>query len=68
MAKTIVESAITEKLGVLRDFYIVDDKNVDEITSILRDAISARPGGDIYLALDRAARKLIDARLGSGLI
>lgn len=64
MAKSVAESAIKEKLGVLRDFYIVDDNNADEIASILREAVDARPGGDIYLTLDRAARKLIDARLG----
>lgn len=64
MAKTVEECAIQEKLGVLRDFYIVDDNNVEEYHTILRNAINARPGGDIYLALDRAARKLIDARLG----
>ena len=64
MAKSIVESAITEKLGVLRDFYIVDDNNEEEYRTILRNAINARPGGDIYLTLDRTARKLIDARLG----
>lgn len=64
MAKRVVERAIDEKLGVLRDFCIVDDRNEDEIASILRKAVDARPGGDIYLTIDRAARKLIDARLG----
>ena len=65
MAKTVEERAIAEKLSVLRDFYIVDDANEAEFYSILKEAIDARPGGDIYLTLDRAARKLIDERLGA---
>ena len=64
MAKSVADRAITEKLGVLRDFCVVNDNNEEEYRSILKKAIDARPGGDIYLALDRVARKLIDGRLG----
>lgn len=64
MAKTAEERAIDEKISVLRDFYVVDDKNEVEYRSILKKAIAAEPGCDIYLVLDRAARKMIDGRLG----
>lgn len=58
------ERAIREKLGVLRDFYIVDDGNESEYRDILQKAIDARPNGDVEMILDRTARKLIDGRLG----
>lgn len=65
MAMTETERAVREKLGVLRDFYIVDDNNIDEYRAILEDAIEAHPGGNVDAILDRTARKLIDKRLGA---
>ena len=64
MAISVKERAIREKLIVLRDFYIVDDSNESEYRSILQKAVDASPNGDVYMVLDRAARKLIDGRLG----
>ena len=64
MAISAKERAIREKLGVLRDFYIVDDNNEAEYRVILQKAIDERPNGDVDMILDRTARKLIDGRLG----
>ena len=64
MAISAKERAIREKLGVLRDFYIVDDNNEAEYRAILQKAIDERPNGDVDMVLDRTARKLIDGRLG----
>ena len=64
MAVSAREQAVREKLKVLRDFYIVDDNNVDEYRAALEKAIDESPSNNIDAILDRTARKMIDERLG----
>lgn len=57
--KITVDEAVRNKLRVLRQFEIVNQKNKKEIESILRDAIARHPGRDIEIVLDQAAFDII---------
>lgn len=57
------QQAVDAKIQVLRDFYIVDDDNEDEIRNILEQALKAEPHKDRDVILDREAKKLIEEKL-----
>ena len=57
------KQVINAKIQVLRDFYIVDDKNEDEIRNLLECALRAEPHKDRDVILDREAKKLIEEKL-----
>lgn len=58
-----VDSAIKEKLKVLREFDIVDDRNESSIEAKMRKAIADNPDTHFDRVLDKFARKLIDEKL-----
>ena len=53
------KTLLKEKLKVLREFYIVDDRNEDEIKKYLEQALIDRPNNDPQSVLDQAASVLI---------
>lgn len=61
-----IVTAIDTKLGVLRDFYIVDDANEDDIRRELEDAVRSSKCVDYDRVLDRYSRILIDDKLRRG--
>ena len=63
MYKPTVKQAINTKLKILREFYIVDDKNEEEIRKQLSDAIKAHPNTDYEHVLDQVAHRLIAEKL-----
>ena len=63
--RTESERAIDDKLQVLKDFYIIDDKNEDEYRKVLSSAIRAEPNTHHDIVLDRIARKLISEKMYS---
>ena len=58
-----VRVLLKEKMKVLKEFYIVNDGNEDEIRAYLEKALADNPKGDPRLTLDRAAAPLIRAKL-----
>ena len=59
-----VKEAINEKIRVLKDFYIVDKTNEDEIRNQMQAEIERRSDVDYDRVLDSFAKKLIDKKLG----
>lgn len=53
------KTLVKEKLKVLREFYIVDDRNEDEIKKYLEKAIIDHKNNDPQVVLDQAASALI---------
>lgn len=58
-----VEQIVEEKIQVLRDFYIVDDRNEEEIRTLLTDAVNAEPNRDPDFIVDKVAKNLIADKL-----
>lgn len=63
--KPSVKEAINAKMKVLREFYIVDKDNEDEIRNQLEAAIKAHPDEDYERVLDRVAHTMIERKLDS---
>ena len=61
--KPTKEEAVKAKMKVLREFYIVDKSNEEEIKSYLWQEILKHPNTDYESVLDHAARVLIDKKL-----
>lgn len=57
------KQAVEAKLQILRDFYIVDHDNQQEISDLLFAAIKANADKDRDRILDREAKKLIEQKL-----
>lgn len=62
--KRTPEQAVREKMKVLREFFVVDDDNYDSIYKELLGRVCMHPEYDFDRVLDRAARTMIDDRLG----
>lgn len=58
------ERAIEDKLQVLRDFYIVDNKNEEEYRKVLLLAVHDDPNTQFDIVLDRVAKRMIAEKLG----
>lgn len=58
--KPSIKQAVNSKLKVLRDFYIVDDKNKTEYRQMLLDAVAKYPDRDYEIVLDQAAAKILN--------
>ena len=58
------DKAIENKLQVLKDFYIIDNRNEDEYRKVLSSAVKKEPDTHFDIVLDRVAKKLISERLG----
>ena len=58
------EQAVEEKMRVLKDFYVVDQNNADDIRRRLKLAIADEPNTDFDIVLDRVAKTLIAKRFG----
>jgi hypothetical protein len=57
------KTLVNEKMRVLKEFYIVDDDNRDEIRAYLEAALAQYPNRDPAVVLDHAARTLIKNKL-----
>lgn len=53
------DQAIQEKLKVLREFHIVDDRNEKSIKQKLIEAVEAEPKKNFDIILDRVAHTMI---------
>ena len=60
--KPTLKQAVNEKLRILRDFCIVDDKNKREYKGILLEAVSKYPNRDYEVVLDQAVAKILTER------
>lgn len=60
-----LKQAVTEKMKVLREFYIVDKDNEQKIEQQLISAVNAEPGTHFDIVLDRVAHTLIEQKLDS---
>ena len=60
---TPVDRAIDEKMQVLKDFYIVDRNNEDDIRKELQAAIRNEPNSNYDIVLDRVAKRMIGEKL-----
>lgn len=60
--KPTLKQAVSEKLRILRDFCIVDDKNKREYKGILLDAVAKYPNRDYEIVLDQITAKLLTER------
>ena len=60
--KPSLKQAVSSKMRVLRDFYIVDDKNKNEYKKILLNAVAKYPNRDYEIVLDQTAAKIISER------
>jgi hypothetical protein len=58
------ETAIKDKLNVLRDFGIVDDNNEESMGNEMRQIIKDSSDADFDRVLDGFARKLISKKFG----
>lgn len=58
--KPTLKQAVNNKLKVLRDFYIVDDRNKKKYKGILLDAVAKYPDRDYEIVLDQAAAKILN--------
>lgn len=63
-AKIDPERIVREKMKVLRDFYVVDDDNYNEIYKELLARACMHPEYGMERAVDRAAMTLIQGKLG----
>lgn len=57
--KPSLKQAVSGKLQVLRDFYIVDDRNRKKFKQILLDAVAKYPNRDYEIVLDQTAAQII---------
>lgn len=64
--KPTPKQAVNEKMRVLREFYVIDNKNADEVKAMLEGAIRESPNRDYEIVLDQVARKLISNKLNGG--
>lgn len=62
--KRTAETAVKEKLKVLREFCIVDDRNETVIRERLEKAIADKPDLNFDVVLDRMAKRMINEKLG----
>lgn len=58
------KNAIEEKLKVLEEFYIVDDRNRETVRAQMKAAIESRPDVDFDRVLDNFAKRLINEKFG----
>ena len=63
--KPSVKRAVDEKMRVLREFCVVNDKNAEQIRQKLLNAIVSESDHDYEMVLDRHARKLIAEKLNT---
>lgn len=63
--KRSLDEAIADKMKVLREFYVVNETNADNIEATLRLAVNDHPDVDYERVIDVAARPLIEKRLNS---
>ena len=64
--KPSLKQAIKEKMRVLSEFFVVNEKNEREIENMLKQAVAAAPHRDYEVVLDHIARKLIFEKLNRG--
>ena len=60
--KPSVKEALNEKMKVIKELYIVDKNNEQEIREQLQAEINAHPEKDYEQVLDTVARTLIDSK------
>jgi len=61
------DEAIDEKIQVLKDFYVINNRKEEEsVRAKLKQALANEPRRDPYIVLDRVARVMILERLGGG--
>lgn len=61
------DEAIEEKIQVLKDFYVINNRKQEEsVRSKLKQALANEPRRDPYIVLDRVARTMILEKLGGG--
>lgn len=59
------DEAIEEKIQVLKDFYVINNRKQEEsVRAKLKQALANEPRRDPYIVLDRVARVMILERLG----
>lgn len=62
-AERTLDQAIREKMKVLKEFYIVNKDNEEQIEQKLRAAVEAEPDKDFDIVLDRVAHTMIERKL-----
>ena len=60
------KTLVSRKMKVLKEFYIVDEENKNEIRAYLEEALRKYPERDPEIVLDQAASLLIQRKLNSG--
>lgn len=58
-----LDQAIQEKIKVLKEFYVVDNRNEETIKQQLIDAVNAEPNKNFDIVIDRVAHTLIQRKL-----
>lgn len=64
--KPTIKQAINEKMRVLREFYVVDERNDTNVRQLLETAVVSSPHRDYEIVLDHVARRLIFEKLNRG--
>lgn len=62
-AKQTVKQVIDEKMKILREFYVMDDDNQEDIKQKLQDAVDAHPDKDYERILERVTHTMIMEKL-----